>query len=266
MKKTIGLYDSGVGGLSVLKEMIKSFPNEKFIYFADTAHLPYGNKSKKEILQYSRNISKWMEKEMRVDLIIAACNTSSALALDEISSEISTPIIGTITPILNYIHTDARIKKLGIIATQASINSGAYKKMIKSSGFSGKIISLACPEFVDIIENGIINSHDAINIIQNRLLPFHNKIDSLIFGCTHYIFIQDIIKNILGENIVYIDPAQYIASELKGFIKAKPTEKSLDISFYTSGNPEAFSIRLMNLLGINAMPHFISDTELQSSR
>lgn len=265
MRRTIGLYDSGVGGLSVLKEMIKAFPNERFIYFADAAHLPYGNKSKMEIVQYSRNISKWMEREMRVDLIITACNTSSALALDQVSSEIKTPIIGTITPVLNYIHTDHRIKKLGIIATQASINSGVYQGMIKSSGFAGDIIPLACPEFVEIIENGVIDFHDARSIIQNRLLPLNHNIDSLIFGCTHYIFLQDIIKSILGENIVYIDPAEYIVSELKGTITSNLSEKSPDISFYTSGNTEAFSIKLMNLLGINAIPSFVSEAALQNS-
>ncbi len=259
MKKTIGLYDSGVGGLSVLKEMLSRFPNEKFIYFADTANLPYGNKTKMEIIQYSNVISNWLEKEMGVDVIIAACNTSSALALDEISADINVPIIGAIKPILNYINSDVKIKKLGVIGTQASIDSGIHEKMIKASGFAGDVLPLACPEFVDIIENGIMDSDLAKQIVKDRLMPLNNKIDSLIFGCTHYLFIRDIVEDIFGPDIVYIDPAQYIAAEVAKFINTEPSEEQLtNISFYTSSDPELFSAKLINLIGIKAKPTFVA--------
>ncbi len=246
--KPIGIYDSGVGGLTVLKELTQKFPHENFIYFADTKHLPYGDKSKEQITQYSHDIVSGFQNTMNAKMAIAACNTSSALALDTISNDFHIPIIGTIYPLLHHIH---EAKTIGIIATQASANSRMHEKIFKNHGFKGEVISVGCPKFTPLIEEGDFDSAKLQECASEYLSIFQSqKIDTLIYGCTHYPFIKNLIESLLPPFIKYIDPAHYIAQEVK---KILPQESEIgSIQYYCSSNPELFSKKLRNLMGTDS--------------
>ena len=144
------MYDSGIGGLSVLNELKKTLPNEDYVYFADTANMPYGNKSRDQIINYSRKIILFFQNEIKAKLVVAACHTSSAVALENIAHEFYTPIIGTINPIMK--HMKSGYKRVGVIATQASIESGMHKQIISQMKNPPEVVSVACPDFVPLIE------------------------------------------------------------------------------------------------------------------
>jgi glutamate racemase len=246
MKKPIGIYDSGVGGFTVLRELILSFPHEDFIYFADTAHLPYGDKSPEQIISYSHNITSWFQNEMNAKMVIAACNTSSALALDHLNFNI--PIIGTIYPLLSHIMESA---SLGIIATPASAKSRMHENIFIKNGFEGNVTCIECPDFVPLIESGKFQGAEIENAARQYLKEFEaQNIDTLIYGCTHYPFIKNIIKNILPKNIKYIDPAHYISLEVQNLISRPSDEQQGSIKFYCSSEQDVFESKIKRLMNV----------------
>ena len=243
----IGIYDSGIGGLTVLNELVSQFPYENFVYFADTFHLPYGNKSQEQIIQYSHDIISFFQNTINAKMVIAACNTSSALALDVISNDFHIPIIGTIYPLLGHIHNS---KKLGIIATQASADSRMHERIFKSHGFEGEVISVGCPKFTPLIEAGSFDSDELKECATEYLSLFQRqKIDTLVYGCTHYPFIKNLIESLLPESTKYIDPAHYIAQEVKKFM-IQPQTKRGSVQYYCSSDPEIFEQKLKRLMNI----------------
>jgi glutamate racemase len=265
----IGIYDSGVGGLTVLKTLIKKFPNEKFIYFADTANLPYGNKTKEQIIKYTTDIISWFQDTIQAKLVIAACHTSSALALEDIASNFSIPIIGTIHPMLNNLLTN-NYKNIGIIATPASATSRVHENIFKKHGVKSNIISIGCPNFVPIIES--IESLAAIDInhieLNNHaeiyLQPFiinnqnqENKLDTLIFGCTHYPLIKPNIAKFLHPEVIYLDPADCISQDVFDLLSKNNllnlNNNIYNPEFYCSSDHDKFSNKLQAILNINAI-------------
>ncbi len=208
--RPIGVFDSGLGGLTVVKALSKLLPYESIIYFGDTARLPYGVKSQELVKQFSKQITKFLLKK-NAKAIIIACNTATATALFSLKNEFKNiPIIGVIEPGSKKAVFETNTKKIGVIGTLATIASGAYDKAIKEKDREVKIISKACPLFVPFVEEGIINGSAINEIAKHYLDSFNNNVDTLILGCTHYPLLKGIISN-NTKNISLIDSASSVA-------------------------------------------------------
>ena len=208
--RPIGVFDSGLGGLTVVKALKELLPNESIVYFGDTARLPYGVKSQGLVKQYSKEIIKFL-LEKNAKAVIIACNTATAMALNSLKNEFKNiPIIGVIDPGSEKAIFETNTKKIGVIGTIATISSGAYKKAIQQKDSKVKIISKACPLFVPFVEEGLINGSAINEIAKHYLSSFNNRVDTLILGCTHYPLLKETIFD-NTENINLIDSASTVA-------------------------------------------------------
>ena len=220
-KRSIGMLDSGVGGLTVAKQVMKTMPAEKIIYFGDTLHLPYGPKPKDEVSSYVDEIIKYFENR-NVKSIILACNTATSMLLKELRKKIRLPLFGTIDGVANNVNKISKNKNVGIIGTQGTINSKAYQNALKKENTDFKIYAKACPEFVGLVENGKFDGDEVEKTIKKYLLPLKEKeIDSLILGCTHYPYLIPVIKKILGDNVKLINPAKTMAEKAKNILAVR---------------------------------------------
>lgn len=219
--RPIGIFDSGIGGLTVVKEVIKALPHESIIYLGDTARVPYGPRSKEVIREFARQLTEFLLKK-DIKCLVVACNTISAIALEEIKKISSVPVIGVIKPAAKKAVDITKLKKIGVIGTIGTINSASYEEEIQKLDSSVEVISEACPLFVPIAEEGF-GSHQATKLIaQDYLSELKNSgIDTLILGCTHYPILIDTIKEVMGEEITLIDSAKLTAEELKKLLEEK---------------------------------------------
>lgn len=238
----IGLFDSGVGGLTVLREIYRQMPQESVLYFADTAKLPYGNRSPEEILQFVRDILDWMSTQ-DVKMIIMACNTSSALALEVVRQEYKIPILGLILPGARA--AVQKGKNIGVIATLATAASNAYRQAIQEIDQTAQVWQVGCPEFVPLIEQNRIYSSYTRQVAQRYLQPLLQKqIDTLVYGCTHYRHLDGIIRSIIPSTIEIVDPAEYIviaAEKELALMGLKNSQLPLPTRFCVSGSPKQFA-------------------------
>lgn len=246
MNNPIGIFDSGLGGLTVLKELMKIAPYEDVIYVADTIHMPYGNRSVQEIVGYMKQIVSFLER-MNVKAILVACNTSSALALSYIKSIISLPIVGLIEPTARRISQGRYIKKVGVLATRATVSSLAYTLAIKRYNPNIQVIEKSAPLLVPFIENRV-KREVLIKALTIYLEPLANAdIDTLILGCSHYPLYLEEISSILLEKYKkrtdIVDPAVYAVEELLKELKEMGiTERGTgEIRFFTTGDAYEFS-------------------------
>lgn len=209
-KRPIGVFDSGLGGLTVVKAMKKLLPNESILYFGDTARLPYGVKSRKLVIEYSNQIAKFLIKK-DAKMIIVACNTATAMALEDLKYNFKdTPIIGVIEPGSIQASLDSINKKIGVIGTAATIKSGAYEFALKSIDNNINVFSKECPLFVPFVEEGMVKG-EAINLIVEHYLSYFQKnIDTMILGCTHYPLLEPVIKKYV-KKVKLVDSASAIA-------------------------------------------------------
>ena len=208
--RPIGVFDSGLGGLTVVKALKGLLPNESIIYFGDTARLPYGVKSQSLVEQFSKQITKFL-LEKNAKAIIIACNTATAMALNSLKYEFNNiPIIGVIEPGSEKAISETITRKIGVIGTIATISSGAYEKAIHQKDSMVEIVSKPCPLFVPFVEEGLTNGTAINEIAKHYLSSFNNKVDTLILGCTHYPLLKDIIFN-STENINLVDSASTVA-------------------------------------------------------
>lgn len=195
--KNIGIFDSGVGGLTVVKEIRKSFPNQNIFYLGDTARLPYGDKSEETIINYSYKNTKFL-LSFNIDLLVVACNTSSSMSLPFLEREFKIPIVGMIKPGAALALKITRNKKIGLIGTRATIRSLAYKREIKELDKSVEVFDTACPLFVPLVEEGLFEDEVTEIVARRYLKNFEEKgIDTLILGCTHYPVLIPTLKKIL---------------------------------------------------------------------
>ncbi len=238
----IGIFDSGVGGLTVLRELYRQLPNESILYFADTARLPYGTRSREEILQFVRQILSWMTAQ-GVKMIIMACNTSSALALETVRCEFDLPILGLILPGARA--AVGRGKRIGVIATPATAASNAYRHAIQEINPMAQVWQVGCPAFVPLIERNRIHAPYTKKIARQYLKPLlQKKIDTLVYGCTHYQHLETVLREILLSSIQLVDPAKHVVAaaeqelELMGLKNTSPPQPT---HFCVSGSPEKFS-------------------------
>lgn len=251
-KAPIGVFDSGVGGLTVMREMMRQMPNEKIVYFGDTARVPYGSKSKETVTRYSRQIVRFLEIH-DVKTIVVACNTASAYALDELEKEIDIPMIGVVKPGARAAAEATRNGKIGVIATEATIGSRIYNQYIEKLNHNVTIWGKACPLFVPLVEEGLLQDPVTDEIAKRYLSELIDlDIDTLILGCTHYPLIRSTLGKIMGEKVTLVNPAYETARELKSMLLKKgllnqeePGLGSNRYQFYVSDTTEKF-IRFAN--------------------
>ena len=209
----IGVFDSGIGGLTVAREIMRQIPNEKIIYFGDTARMPYGSKSKETVTGFSKQIVRFLET-FQVKTIVVACNTASAYALDELEKELDIPIIGVIKPGAKTAAEVTRNGRIGVIATEATIGSQMYNKYIQELNKNVTIYGKACPLFVPLVENGYFGADNAVTrlVARDYLKDIRAAgVDTLILGCTHYPLIAPIIADLMGPEVALIDPGRETA-------------------------------------------------------
>jgi glutamate racemase len=194
--KKIGLFDSGVGGLTVAKELLEAFPHLDICYFGDTARLPYGNKSPRTIIGYSLEISRFL-MDLGIEMLVVACNTSSSIALETLEKELSIPVAGMIKPGARMAVSKSKSKRIGMIGTRATVASGSYEREILKLESGAQVFSKACPLFVPLVEEGFAGDPVAEAVARKYLSPLLEKnIDTMILGCTHYPLLIPTIKKI----------------------------------------------------------------------
>ncbi|GFI01404.1 MAG: glutamate racemase [Lachnospiraceae bacterium] len=217
----IGVFDSGVGGLTVAREIMRQIPNERIVYFGDTARVPYGSKSKETVTRYARQIVRFLQTQ-DVKAIVVACNTASAYALDEIEKEVDIPMIGVVKPGAKVAAEATSNGKIGVIATEGTIGSGIYSRYIKEIKPDVSVIGKACPLFVPLVEEGLLQDPVTDEIAKRYLTELIDiGIDTLILGCTHYPLIRSTVGRILGEDVTLVNPAYETAKELKELLEAE---------------------------------------------
>ncbi len=247
----IGVFDSGFGGLTVLKEFLRVLPDYDYIYLGDNARAPYGNKSDEAIYEYTKQAVDFLFKQ-GCELIIIACHTASSKALRRIQQEYlltaypDKRVLGVVVPIVEEAIKLSRYHKLGIIGTKATINSGVYKKELEKLRNDLEIYDQACPLLVPLVEEGWIGKPETNKILKKYLLPLKiKKIDTLILGCTHYPLMMKDIERIIGKNVKVINTAVAVAEKLKDYLKRheeieKKLEKNGKIIFYTTDEVNKF--------------------------
>ncbi len=241
----IGIFDSGVGGLTVVNQIQRHLPRERIVYFGDTARVPYGTKSKDTVTKFSVENVEFLIKH-NVKTVIVACNTASSLSLDFLKKCFKVPIVGVIRPGARRAAALTRNHRVGIIGTRATLGSGAYQKELKYA--SSKIVSFgqACPLFVPLVEEGWLDSKVTLEVARHYLSALKSKaIDTLILGCTHYPLLKPAIRAVMGRGVTLVDSAEEVAIEVDRILDAhglanrsstRPSHK-----YFVSDDPKHFS-------------------------
>ena len=252
-QEPIGVFDSGLGGLTVVKELIHHLPNERIVYFGDTARVPYGTKSGETIIRYSREIVRALLK-YKVKMVVVACNTASSLALDVLKKEFDLPILGVIEPGAKKAVEVTRNKRVGIIATSSTVQSGKYAKKIVQLDKNIVVTSQSCPLFVPLVEEGWFEHAVTFQVAQQYLEGMKkNRIDTLILGCTHYPLLKSVLHNVMGPKVQLVDSAQEVALQVKALLtkdrllrtRLRPGQHT----FIVTDEPKQFQRLAMRFLG-----------------
>lgn len=251
-KRAIGVFDSGLGGLTVVKELNKLLPFEKIVYFGDTGRVPYGNKSRNTIRKYALQDEKFLLSH-DVKLIIAACGTVSSVAFDTAES-LPVPFVEVVSHAAAAAVRATKNKKIGVIGTSATIKSGAHKKRILELSPGATVIERDCPLFVPLVEEGITGADDIISIetAKRYLEPMCKAgVDTLILGCTHYPVLSDVLKKVMGDGVTLINMGEATAQYVKDYLNEHnmTSDAKKDSEYYVSDKSESFSAQARILLG-----------------
>ena len=259
-RQPIGVFDSGIGGLTVVKTLIQELPSESIIYFGDTARVPYGTKSKLTIVKFSLENVEFLLRHS-VKCIVIACNTSSSWALPTLRKYFKVPIIGVIRPGAFAAVRQTRNKRIGVIGTRATIKSHAYEAAVKRLDPAARVFSQSCPLFVPLVEEGWLNGSICREVAEQYLAPLkQQRIDTLILGCTHYPLLAQTIRHVLGDDVVLVDSAQQTVAEVRGVLtgsdalcdgRVKPRHR-----FFVTDEPSHFTSIGQRFLG-----HLIGSVE-----
>lgn len=212
---SIGVFDSGVGGLTVAREIMRQIPNESIIYFGDTARVPYGSKSKETIITYSRQIVDFLRTK-NVKAVVIACNTASAFALETLQKEIDIPIIGVVKPGAKVAAETTKNQRIGVIGTEGTINSQIYNRTLSETNPLVQVFGKACPLFVPLVEEGWLEDPITLEVAKRYLEELKQyEIDTLVLGCTHYPLLRDVVAQVMGKEVALVNPAYETAKRLK---------------------------------------------------
>jgi len=240
----IGIFDSGVGGLTVVKSLMDKMPQESFIYFGDTAHVPYGEKTREQLLTYAQDIMAFMMKK-RCKAIVVACGTHSSVTLPLIAQNYTLPLLGVVEAGARQAVSATRCGRIGVVATQATVNSGTFTKSITRLNKDLEIMEMACPRFVPLVEAGKLSGSEIEAAIKTYFDPLLDwQIDTVVLGCTHYPFLVPAIKKYIGDKVVLIDAAGETVEELKAVLNAHNLINDIGAQpvrkFYVSGEDNSF--------------------------
>ncbi len=242
-ERPVGVFDSGIGGLTVLKALAEALPAEQFIYLGDTARLPYGTKSAEVIVRYSRENSEFLLAK-GIKMLVVACNTSSAVALGEIASDTAVPVVGVIEPGARAAARASRSGKIGIIGTEATITSGAYTRALQKFRPKAEIYTRACPLLVPLVEEGFLDNEIAEKAVAYYLESLRaSGIDTLLLGCTHYPLLSALFKRVLGPAVRLVDSASATAEVVRERLNALGIARRSgggSLSFFVTETPDRF--------------------------
>lgn len=240
----IGIFDSGIGGLTVVRSLVERLPGENFIYIGDTAHIPYGTKTEAELFFYAENILSYFISQ-GVKAVLVACGTHSSVTLPHLAPRYPFPMLGVLKAGARSACKTSRNHRVGVAATQATVNSQAYTREIRSIGPDFKVFERACHRFVPLVESGQIDGEEARKAVKEYLTPLlAEEIDTLVLGCTHYPFLMPLIKEFVGEGVAVVDPACETVEELSALLEqhqlindgsAEPARR-----YYVTGHAQSF--------------------------
>lgn len=253
--RPVGVFDSGVGGLTVAREIMRHLPDENIIYFGDTARVPYGSKSRDNIVRFSRQIIRFL-KTKGVKAIVIACNTASALALETVKREFDLPIIGVIEPGARAAVRETENKKIGVIGTEGTVRSRTYTRVVHGLMRDAEVVGKSCPLFVPLVEEGFAKHPITEEVIEFYLSDMKaSDIDTLILGCTHYPLLRSKIINYFGERVHIVNPAYETAMDLKAVLEEKglgnDSGNLAKYEFYVSDAAEKFKEFANSILPYN---------------
>lgn len=241
----IGIFDSGIGGLTVQRAIAALLPHEDTIYFGDTAHVPYGTKSRETVTRYSLDIADYLSKA-GIKLLVAACNTASAYSIEALSERLNIPVLGVIEPGAAAAVEATNTRRVGVIGTEGTVRSGAYFDAIKKRDEKVSVFFKACPLFVPLAEEGMLDNRIAALTAMHYLKYFRDEpVDTLVLGCTHYPLLKDVIGQAMPEGTVLIDSAEATAREVQnvlistGLLRTHITDE-VEHSFYVTDSPQRF--------------------------
>lgn len=243
--KSIGVFDSGLGGLTAVKQIMQELPNESIIYFGDTGRVPYGTRSRETILKYTRSDIRFLQS-FDVKMIVIACGTASSVSMPQIKSEFDVPIVGVVDAAVYQAVRSTRNKKIGIIGTPGTIKSGSYEKLIKEYDPEMQTFKRACPLFVPLVENGHFDTPVAKLVVEEYLEEIRAEgVDTLILGCTHYPLLKKAIGEYMGDDVALIDSGAEVAKYLKkkfdtDMLHSEKTDKE-QYKYYVSDSKETFA-------------------------
>lgn len=253
VQQPIAILDSGVGGLTVAKEVMRQLPREKILYFGDTARTPYGPRSSEEIVRFTREIVDYLI-QFNPKMIVIACNTATAAGLEDIRSRVAIPVVGVIDPGARAAIGLTATGYVGVIGTEGTIKSGAYEQALKTLSPKVQVISEACPRFVPLVEKGNFRSFETYETVQSsighlRLFPM----DTLILGCTHYPFLAETISEVMGQSVNLISSADETTREIRNILENNDQlaseEREPVHQFFCSGDPRMFQTITQQWLG-----------------
>lgn len=252
MERAIGVIDSGVGGLTVAIELMRQLPKEKLIYLGDTKRCPYGPRPKEEIRKLTWEMVYFLLNK-KIKMLVIACNTATAYTLTELQTELDIPVVGVIQPGARAAINVTQNKHVGIIGTEGTIRSGAYTDALHLLNNKIEVTSLACPQFVPMVEQGILSGQDAYQVVDNGLTPIKNgvNIDTLILGCTHYPLLKNTIQEVMGNRVKLISSSEETARETSTILEVHDLLNHIDNnpihSLYTTGELAIFESLIKNI-------------------
>lgn len=251
--RPIGVFDSGIGGLTVVQELTRLLPNEQIVYFGDTARVPYGTKSRESVVRFSRENTDVLLRH-QVKIVVIACNTSTSWALNVLKREYAVPMIGVIEPGARRAVAASSRMRIGVIATQSTVASRKYERTILRLAPRASVFQKACPLFVSLVEEGWLDHRVTENVAQEYLQGLRKEgVDTLILGCTHYPLLKPVLQKVMGRGVTLVDSATETAREVKAVLGAAGLERRAQHppkhDFLVSDEPEHFRIIAKRFLG-----------------
>lgn len=251
--RPIGFLDSGVGGLTVVKELMRQLPFEEIVYIGDSARAPYGPRPAEQIREYTWELVNFLLTK-NVKMIVFACNTATAVAWEEVKEKLDIPVLGVILPGSSAAIKSTLTGNIGIIGTPMTISSDIYRQKIMALAPQMEVKSLSCPKFAPLVESNQINSSIAKKVVYESLAPLVGKVDTLVLGCTHYPLLRPIIQNVMGPKVKLIDSGAECVRDISVLLNYFQINRSRAVEmkehcFYTTANPESFKQIAVNWLG-----------------